>query len=174
MSINTLCCAAVATARNNRRVSELNDQRRSAETPPGEAVDVAPGVRVAVSALRFAYSRSGGPGGQNVNKVSTKAELRVAIDDLPISSRARARLATLAGRRLTETGELILVSESERSQSGNRAACVAKLREMLVQALVEPKVRRKTKPSKGSKERRLKEKKARGAIKRGRGGGHDE
>lgn len=119
--------------------------------------------------VKFSFSRSGGPGGQNVNKVSTKAELRVKLADLPIPGRVKTRLATLAGRRVNDEGELVLVSEAERSQSGNRAECMAKLRELLVQALAEPKIRRKTKPSRGSKERRIREKKSRGDIKRGRG-----
>jgi ribosome-associated protein len=159
--------------RNNRSVSEASPNPTS-DAPVGDVFDLAPGVRVPASVVTFSYSRSGGPGGQNVNKVSTKAELRVHINDIPISHRARARLTTIAGRRLTDAGELIVVSEAERSQSGNRAECLAKLREMLVQALVEPKVRRKTKPSRGSKERRLKEKKSRGQIKKGRGGGHED
>lgn len=124
--------------------------------------------------VQFSYSRSSGPGGQNVNKLSTKAELRLRIADLPISHRARERLAGLAGRRLTEAGELIIVSETERSQSANREECLTKLRALLVQAMHEPKVRRKTRPSKGSKERRLREKKSRSEIKRGRTKGHDE
>lgn len=143
----------------------------SPDTPA--ALELAPGVRVSPAAVRFAFSRSSGPGGQNVNKLSTKAELRVSLTDLPISARAKERLATLAGRRLTEAGEVLIVSETERSQSANKAECLVKLRELLVQAMHVPKVRRKTKPSKGSKERRLKEKKARGNIKRGRSGDHD-
>ncbi len=141
---------------------------------PGPSLQLAPGVAVYPDVVTFSYSRSSGPGGQNVNKLSTKAELRVSIDALPISHRARARLATLAGRRLTDAGELLIVSETERSQSANRAECLTKLRELLVAAMHEPKIRRKTKPSRGSKERRLKEKKSRSDIKRGRGGGHDD
>ncbi|MBC7835002.1 MAG: aminoacyl-tRNA hydrolase [Phycisphaerales bacterium] len=130
---------------------------------------MAPHVYVPEGVLAFSYSRSGGPGGQNVNKVSSKAELRLALHQIPISARARARLARLAGRRLTDEGELILTCEEDRSQSRNRAACFDKLRELIVQALMEPKVRRKTKPSKGSVQRRLDEKKTRARTKRGRG-----
>ncbi len=155
---------------------------------PAGGVAVAPGVSVPEGVLRWQYSRSGGPGGQNVNKVSTKAELRIAVDALPISARVRRRLRELAGRRIAgaETviddltgqprergGELIIISESERSQSGNKAECLTRLRELLVQAAAIPKVRRKTKPSKASKQRRLDEKKRRGDIKRGRGSSHD-
>ncbi len=131
-------------------------------------LELAPGVRAPAGILRFAYSRSGGPGGQNVNKVSSKAELRVALSDLPISDRARHRLADAAGRRVTDEGVLLLVSEVHRSQSRNKTECLEKLRDLLVAAMAEPKHRRKTKPTRGSKERRLTEKKVRGDVKRTR------
>jgi ribosome-associated protein len=150
-------------------------------------VMIAPGVRVAWGVLRFAYSRSGGPGGQNVNKVSTKAELRIDVEAIPISGRARSRLRKLAGRRIagatTEVnefgasrevgGELIIASETERSQSGTREECLERLRELIVQALVEPKPRRKTKPTRGSVERRITEKKRRSDVKERRRDSHD-
>lgn len=123
--------------------------------------------------MSLAFSRSGGPGGQNVNKVATRAELRIALADLPIPPRAAARLARLAGRRLTGSGELVLVSESERSQSRNRAECFEKLRDLLVRALAERRVRRSTKPTRGSIERRLREKRSRGGIKRSRRDGSE-
>lgn len=151
-------------------------------------VEVAPGVRVPVVALRFAFARSSGPGGQNVNKLETKAELRVDVESLPISGRARNRLRTQGGDRVigaetyigedgrshTRGGELIITAQEHRSQSQNKGACLEKLREMIVRAMAEPKVRRKTKPSRGSIERRIEGKKRRSDIKRGRGGGsHD-
>ncbi len=149
----------------------------------GEGVEIAPGVRVPEHALRFAFARSGGPGGQNVNKLETKAELRIDVDALPISGRARGRVRALAGDRVlgVETfvdelgisrsrgGELLIVSQEHRSQSQNKGECLRKLRELLIRAIPEPKVRRKTKPTRSSKERRLTEKKSRGDIKRGRG-----
>jgi ribosome-associated protein len=149
---------------------------------------LAPGVVVPSGAVRWAFSRSAGPGGQNVNKLATKAELRIAIEDLPISGRAKGRLRAAAGRRVigAETvvdedgrsrergGELVLTSESQRSQGRNKDECLEKLRELLVGAMAEPKVRRKTKPSKSSKARRLEGKKRRGEIKRGRAGGDGE
>lgn len=157
-------------------------------------VEVAPGVTVPESALRFSFARSAGPGGQNVNKVATKAELRVALADLPLSRRALERLRDLAGKRIAGEGamegedgeevsgdggggdggmggELVITSQSERSQSRNRAECLEKLRELIVRAKVEPKVRRPTRPTRGSVQRRLEAKRARSRIKRGRGGG---
>jgi ribosome-associated protein len=155
-----------------------------ADQPASGGVVIAPGVVVPEALLQWQFSRSGGPGGQNVNKVSTKAELRLAVDAIPISHRARRRLRELAGRRIAGSepvvdpltgqshdrgGELILTSESERSQSGNKSECLARLRELLVEAMAVPKVRRKTKPSRASKARRVDEKKRRGDIKKGRG-----
>ena len=148
-------------------------------------VEIAPGVRVGAGVLRFAFARSSGPGGQNVNKLETKAELRVGLEDLPIAGRAKSRLRAAAGDRVVGAesylgvdgrthvrgGELILTAQEHRSQSQNKSACLEKLRELLVRAMAEPKVRRKTKPSRGSIERRIEGKKLRGDIKRGRGGG---
>lgn len=150
-----------------------------ARTAPAQAggVEIAPGVIVPEEVLRFSYARSAGPGGQNVNKLATKAELRVALADLPITARARRRLEDLAGRRLAgeESGEpeILITSQSERSQARNRAECLEKLRGLIIRAMAEPKVRRKTRPTRGSVERRLEAKKSRSRIKRLRGGGGD-
>ena len=136
---------------------------------PGDGtLALAPGVRVPAGVVQVTFSRSSGPGGQNVNKVSTKCEIRLATAALPIHPAARHRLESLAGSRLTAAGELIITSETERSQSRNRDECFEKLRQLLVQAMHIPKVRRPTKPSRGSKERRLTAKKIRGEIKRNR------
>ena len=159
----------------------------SGSEPTPSGVEIAPGVRIAPGLLRFAFARSSGPGGQNVNKLETKAELRGGVDDLPIPGRARTRVRAAAGDRVvgaetylgvdgrthTRGGDLILTAQEHRSQSQNKGACLEKLRELLVQAMAEPKVRRKTRPSRGSVERRIEGKKRRSDIKRGRGGGHD-
>jgi ribosome-associated protein len=153
-------------------VSDQQDQVRDGVeegAAPG-GVEVAPGVRVGADVLRFSFSRSAGPGGQNVNKLATKAELRVWLGSLPIPHRAAARLRDLAGSRVTEGDELILVAQSERSQQRNREICLEKLRELILRAMVEPKVRRKTKPTRGSVERRIREKKSRSQIKKDRRG----
>lgn len=136
-------------------------------------LEIAPGVRINPSLLLFSFASSSGPGGQNVNKRATKAELRVALSDLPIPADARERLAAIAGRRLTDTGEIVLTSDEQRSQAQNRAACLQRLRELLVQALVRPKRRRATKPSRGSVERRLQSKRATSERKQSRHGRHE-
>ncbi len=129
-------------------------------------MELAPGVWAPAGAVRFQFARSGGPGGQNVNKLNTKAELWVRIDQLAgLSPGAMERLRTFAGWRVTAGGELHLVSETERGQEGNRAAVLERLWELIVRAKVEPKKRRKTKPSKAAKARRLEGKKRRGQIK---------
>jgi ribosome-associated protein len=143
--------------------------------PPGEGVEVAPGVRVPASALRFQYARSGGPGGQNVNKVNTKAELWVPLTALTaLSGRALARLRASAGRRLTAAGEVHIASDAERTQEANRASVLERLRELLVAAMHEPKARRKTKPSRAAKQRRLDQKKRRSDVKSKRRSGPGE
>jgi len=106
--------------------------------------------------LQFSYARSGGPGGQNVNKVASKAVLHwpiVANTTLPpeVRDRLRARQAN----RITAEGELVLQSQRYRDQGRNVEDCLAKLREMILQALHPPKPRKATRPSRGSRERRL-------------------
>lgn len=132
---------------------------------------IAPNVTVAPGGLRLQYSRSGGPGGQNVNKINSKAELWVRVGAIVgLTDRALARLRTLAGSRLTGGDEIHLRSETERSQEANRQEVLDRLRELIVAARVEPKVRRKTRPSKGAKQRRIESKKRRGEIKSQRRG----
>lgn len=140
----------------------------------GAGLELAPGVRVPGAAVEFIYSRSGGPGGQNVNKVSTRCQMRIAVGVIPLHAEAAQRLREAAARYLTSGDELLIDSESERSQSGNRDACLAKLRELIVRAKVRPKTRRATRPTRGSVERRIGEKKRTGARKKNRGGAGDD
>lgn len=144
------------------------------DQPLGRHVRLAPGVEVHTGVLDWAFSRASGPGGQNVNKVSTRAELRVRLADLPLSDRVRARLAEQAGRKLIDDGFIVIVAQEHRSQSMNKEECLERLSAMILQAMIEPKVRRATKPSRGSKMRRLEAKKVRGNIKCGRRSGGEE
>lgn len=121
--------------------------------------------------LEESFVRSSGPGGQNVNKLSTAVQLRYAIDKLiGMPDDMRARLVLLAGRRLTAEGELIISAERFRTQAQNREDAQARLVELLKEASVRPKPRIATRPTKASKVRRVDSKVKRGAIKRARGG----
>ncbi|HEV2296660.1 MAG TPA: alternative ribosome rescue aminoacyl-tRNA hydrolase ArfB [Tepidisphaeraceae bacterium] len=140
-------------------------------TGSAAGMELAPGVTISRDALRLQYARSGGPGGQNVNKLNTKAEIWVPIGALRgLRDAALERLRTSAGNRLTKGDEIHLVSESERSHEGNRQDVMDRLRELIVAAKVEPRRRKKTRPSAGAKRRRLESKKKRGEIKAQRRG----
>jgi ribosome-associated protein len=132
---------------------------------------LAPGVSVAAGGLRIKFSRGGGPGGQNVNKLNTKAQVWIQLDQLSgMSAAALHRLRGLAGRRVTDGDELHLVCETERTQEGNRRELFERLRELIVQAKKEPKPHRKTRPTAASRRRRLESKRHRSEIKAHRGG----
>jgi ribosome-associated protein len=113
-------------------------------------------IHVPDEELQFSYARSGGPGGQNVNKVASKAVLHwnlVANATLPPD--VRSRLCARHANRITAEGELVLQSQRYRDQGRNIEDCRTKLREMILQALHPPKPRKATRPSRGSRERRL-------------------
>ena len=152
------------------------DASHDADTQIDSRLELAPRVRVPASAVRFRFVRSRGPGGQNVNKVSTACELRLAMADLAtaITPGAMERLRVTLGSRLTAAGEIQLTSDEHRSQEQNREAVLGRLREMLVQATVEPKRRKKTKPSRASQRRRVEGKRRRAEVKGGRQGRFDD
>jgi ribosome-associated protein len=135
-----------------------------------EPLRVAAGVVVPEAALRWRAVRSSGPGGQNVNKVASKVELRVNLALVEgLSPGARQRLERLSAGRRDSKGLLLVTSQRTRDQSRNLADARAKLRELIGRALIEPRHRRPTRPSGGSREARLRGKRkaaARKALRR--------
>jgi ribosome-associated protein len=123
-------------------------------------------ISIDESELVESFVRSSGPGGQNVNKLSTAVQLRFDVRGSPsLPPDVRLRLERLAGRRLTREGVLVILAQRHRTQERNRADALARLLELIGQAAVAPTPRRPTKPTRGSKERRLERKKNRSGIK---------
>ena len=132
---------------------------------------IAPHVCIPDDELEWKFIRSSGPGGQNVNKVASAVQLRFLLPvntSLPIG--ARNRLRRLAGQKLIDDGTVLLCARGERSQEQNRRAALERLAALIRAALVEPKVRKKTRPTAASKERRIDSKKRRAGTKRQRSG----
>ena len=133
-------------------------------------IPITAGLSIDESALEIRFVHASGPGGQNINKVSTAVELRFDTRSLDaMTDGMRPRLATLAGQRMTLDGVIVIFAQSFRSQARNREDAIQRLVTLLAEAAVVPRKRRATRPTFGSKQRRLQGKTHRAGIKRLRG-----
>ena len=135
-----------------------------------EGLFISPGLAIPMAEVEFSFARSSGPGGQNVNKVSSKAILRFNVVRSPsLSEAVRRRFLERFASRINTDGVLLLTCSNSASQHQNRQECLARLQAMLQDAATPPKVRVKTRPSRASKQRRVQAKKRQSAKKAGRG-----
>ena len=134
------------------------------------AVEITPHIVIPDEELEWKFIRASGPGGQNVNKVSSAVQLRFLLPlNTSLPAAARNRLRVLAGQKLNDDGTILIAARSERSQEQNRRAATERLAALIRAAMTEPKIRKKTRPTKGSQERRIESKKRRASTKQARG-----
>ena len=124
-------------------------------------------VFIEESELSFSFIRSSGPGGQNVNKVATAVQLRFDVSHSPsLTEEVKSRLIRLAGKRMTLDGVLLIEAKRYRTQENNKEDAIERLTSLIQKAVIKPKKRIHTKPNRSSREKRLKEKKKKGEIKK--------
>ena len=138
-------------------------------------VQVAPGITIPAEEIEERFIQSGGPGGQNVNKVATTVQLRFDAAGSPsLAPEVRRRLLRIAGTRVTSDGELVLTARRFRTQEANRRDARERLAALVAQALAEPRPRQATRPTRAARERRLQDKARRATVKRQRGQPDDD
>ena len=123
------------------------------------SLQVAAGIEIPDRELSLSFVRAGGPGGQNVNKVATAAQLRFDLArSVALPDAVKARLRALSGRRLTAEGAILIIARNQRTQEGNRREAQERLTDLIRRALTVPKLRKATKPTRAARERRLEHK----------------
>ena len=129
-------------------------------------IEITPSLQIDERELQVDFVRASGPGGQNVNKVATAAQLRFDVRGSSLPEDVKTRLTKLAGKRMTTEGVLLIEAKRFRTQEQNREDAMQRFVELVRRSLVQPKARKKTNPSAASKEARLKAKKRKGEIKK--------
>lgn len=129
-------------------------------------IQITPSLSINESELQLAFIRASGPGGQNINKVATAVQLRFDLEHSSLPQEVKARLKHIAGNKITADGELLIEARKFRTQEQNREDALNRFIDLIQRALQKPKPRRNTKPTAASKEKRLREKKARAEVKK--------
>ena len=148
-------------------LNRTTEYPRETRLPGSPMIQITSELAVDESELTFGFTRSSGPGGQNVNRVETAVQLRFNVLESPsLPDSVKARLVRLAGNRMAENGDLVITAQEYRSQRRNREAALTRLCELIRRAGVRPKRRRPTRPTKAARERRMESKKKKGRTKR--------